>query len=112
MTQPWFDATLYAWIPGAVFGAAAGILGGVVGWLVPKGKGRGTIVPAWIGLWVISMLMLAAGLLALGNRQPYGVWFGLLLPGIVGTLVLGGNLLIILNRYRQIEKRRLAAKDL
>lgn len=112
MTHPWFDADLYAWIPGTLFGAAAIVMGALVGWLTPQGKARRAIVRAWITLWVVSMAMLAAGIVALGIGQPYGVWFGLLLPGVVGTAVVGGNLPVILNRYRQVENRRLAAKDL
>ncbi len=112
MTQPWFDATLYAWIPGTIFGAAAGVLGALVGWLVPKGKARRTITRAWIALWIVSIAMLASGVVALEAGQPWGVWYGRLLPGVVGAVVLGGNLLIILKRYREIEERRLAAKDL
>jgi hypothetical protein len=46
------------------------------------------------------------------NGQPWGVWYGLLLPGAIGTLVLGANSLVILKTYRQVEERRLAAKDL
>jgi uncharacterized membrane protein len=112
MTQPWFDANLYAWMPGTLFGVAAGAMGALVGWLVPQGKARRAIIRAWAALWIFSIGMLVAGLVALGNGQPWGVWYGLLLPGIVGTLVLGGTLLIILKRYREIEERRLAAKDL
>ena len=50
MTTPWFDPTLYAWIPGTVFGSAAGLMGALVGWLVPQGKARSPIVRAWVAL--------------------------------------------------------------
>jgi hypothetical protein len=35
-----------------------------------------------------------------------------LLPGAIGTLVVGANWLVIRNGYRQVEQRLLAAKDL
>ncbi|HWC99377.1 MAG TPA: hypothetical protein VG456_21610 [Candidatus Sulfopaludibacter sp.] len=112
MIQPWFDPDRYAWIPGTLFGSAAGILGALVAWLVVEGKARAAMIRSWIVLWIVAMALLVAGLIGLRNGQPYGVWYGLLLPGIVGTLVLGGNLVVIIKRYREIEQRRLAAKDL
>lgn len=112
MTQPWFDPIRYAWIPGTLFGAAAGILGALVAWLAVQGKAKTAMIRSWIALWIAAMALLVVGLIGLRSGQPYGVWYGLLLPGIVGTLVLGGNLLVILKRYREVEQRRLAAKDL
>jgi hypothetical protein len=112
MTQPWFDPNLYSWIPGAALACLAAILACLAARLAPQGRARAFIVRAWIALWVACWILLAAGLVALGNHQPYGIWYGLLLPGVIGTLVLGGNLLVILKRYRDVEDRRLAAKDL
>ncbi|SPE40813.1 conserved membrane hypothetical protein [Candidatus Sulfopaludibacter sp. SbA3] len=112
MTEPWFDPIHHAWIPGTIFGGAAGIMGALVGWLVPQGKARRPIVRSWIALWILSWAMLVAGIVALETGQPYGIWYGLLLPGVIGTVVLGGNLVVILKRYREVEERRLAAKDL
>ena len=50
--------------------------------------------------------------MALANGQPWGVWYGLLLPGAIGTAIVGANSMVILKRYREVEERRLAAKDL
>jgi hypothetical protein len=70
------------------------------------------VVRAWSGLWFIALAMLVLGLFAWSNGQPYGVWFAIFLPGLVGSLVMGGNLVTILYAYRKVEGRRLAAKDL
>ena len=112
MTQPWFDPIAYAWIPGTCYGVTAGLMGALVGWLVPQGKARSFVIRAWSTLWFIALAMLVLGLFAWSNGQPYGVWFGIFLPGLVGSLVLGGNFLTILYAYRKVEERRLAAKDL
>ncbi|MGC2299578.1 MAG: hypothetical protein WA476_12300 [Acidobacteriaceae bacterium] len=112
MMQPWFDPNHYAWIPGTVYALAAGLMGGLVGWLVPRGRARDFILRAWFALWAVAVVLLVAGFVALANHQPWGVWYGLLLPGAIGTLVVGANSLVILRRYRDVEERRLAAKDL
>lgn len=112
MIQPWFNPTQYAWIPGTAYGVAAVLTAGLVGWLVPRGRARAFILRAWFALWATAVALLTVGLLALIRGQPWGVWFGFLLPGAVGTLVVGANSLVILKRYRDVEERRLSAKDL
>ena len=112
MTEPWIDPNHYAWIPGSAYGLAAGLLGGLVGWLVPRGRARNFILRAWFTIWAIAVALLIAGFVALAEGQPWGVWYALLLPGAIGTLVVGANSLVIMKRYREIEERRLAAKDL
>ena len=112
MTDPWFDPNQYAWIPGTIYGVAAGVMGARVGWLVPRGRSRSLVLRGWLTLWAAGVALLAVGLVALAQGQPWGVWYGLLLPGVIGTLVVGANSLVILKKYRDVEERRLAAKDL
>jgi len=110
--QPWFDPNQYAWIPGTAYGVIAGLMGAMVGWLVPRGRARGFILGAWFAVWAVAVVLLLLGIAARVNGQPWGVWCALLLPGAIGTLVVGANSLVILKRYREVEDRRLAAKDL
>ena len=49
---------------------------------------------------------------ALIDGQPYGVWYGLGLPGALGLIVLGGLMPGVRRQYRQAEQRRLTATDL
>jgi len=63
-------------------------------------------------VWAVAVALLIVGIVALADGQPWGVWYGLLLPGAIGTLVVGANSVVILKRYREVEERRLAAKDL
>ena len=112
MIEQWFDPNHYAWIPGTAYGLVAGIMGGLVGWLVPRGRARSFILRAWFTIWAVAVTLLIVGIVALVNGQPWGVWYGLVLPGAIGTLVVGGNSLVILKRYREVGERRLAAKDL
>lgn len=112
MIEPWFDAYRYAWIPGTAYGLAAGLMAGLVVWLVPRGRARNFILRAWLRLWAAAVALLIVGIVALALGQPWGVWYGLLLPGAIGTLVVGANSVAIQKRYREVEERRLAAKDL
>ena len=88
------------------------MMGAMVGWLVPRGRARGFILGAWFAVWAVAVVLLLLGIAARVNGQPWGVWCALLLPGAIGTLVVGANSLVILKRYREVEDRRLAAKDL
>ena len=112
MVEPWFDPNNYAWIPGTAYGIAAAWMGAVVGFNVPKGKKRGFILKAWFTLWAIAVVLMIAGVVAVAAGQPWGVWFAFLLPGVIGTLVVGANSVVIIRSYRVVEQRRLAAKDL
>lgn len=112
MMQLWFSPNQYAWIPGTAYGVAALLMAGLVVWLVPRGRARQFILRAWFALWAAAAALLIVGMVALIRGQPWGVWFGFLLPGAVGTLVVGVNSLVILKRYRDVEERRVAAKDL
>ena len=43
-----------------------------------------------------------AGVVALVQHQPYGVWYGLLFPGALGLGVLGSLRPLIQARYREV----------
>jgi hypothetical protein len=112
MTQPWFDPTHYAWIPGATYGVVAGILSGLVGWLAPRGRARSFVLRSWAGLWFAGVILLAVGLVALFQGQPWGIWYGFLLTGAIGTLVVGANYYTVKITYQRVEERKLAIRDL
>jgi len=112
MKGAWFDPNLYAWIPGTLLGVIGGTWGGLLGTLGPRGKAKRLLLG---GLWVLltcSALLLGAGLFALANGQPYGVWYGLVLAGAIGVVVLGANTPTALKVYRDAEERRMKAQDL
>ena len=112
MTQAWFDPNVYAWIPGTIYGTATGVLGAVVGWLAWHGRARSFVLTTWKALWAVALALLAVGLYALVKGQPWGIWYGFLLPGVIGATAVGANFFTILKRYRDAEQRRFAARDL
>ena len=111
MNEPWFNP-MWAFLPGTLLGVFAGTLGGLTGWLAPQGKAKGFIMGS---LWTMigaSVLMLILAVAAYFMNQPYGIWYGLGLAGIIGVFVLGINAPVVAKRYRQAEERRMHAQDL
>jgi hypothetical protein len=110
--QPWFDPMRYGWLPGTLVGLASVLLGALAGLAVRRGRARQPVVAACWSMTGLSILLLAAGTVAISRGQPWGVSSALALPGLIGTAVIGGVIPSVLRRYRVAEERRLAAQDL
>src|SRR5262249_34168178 len=111
MNDPWFDPS-YAWLPGTLLGCVGGLVGGLAGVLAPRGRAKALVLGSFWALFVTSAVLLVAGVIALRAGQPYAVWYGLGLAGLIGVLVLGYNGPQIPRAYRQAEERRMQAQDL
>ncbi len=107
MTEPWFDANQWAWVPGTLLGVLGGLWGSLTGVLASQGKAQALVVGMGWLLLGVSLVLLATGLTALISGQPYGVWYGLGLPGLVGTVVIAPLFPVVNKRYREAEERRL-----
>jgi len=112
MSEPWYDASLYGWIPGTALGCLGGLWGGLVGVLAPRGRAKAFVLGYTWALLLGSAVLLALGVVALVAGQPYGVWYGLGLPGLLGLAVIGANTFTVFWAYRQAEARKMAARDL
>lgn len=108
MNTPWFDLNL-AWIPGTTFGIAAGLFGSIVGTLMPLSRLKKRLIGInyiRIGYFLLigfSLMMLIGGLVALISGQPYGIWYGLGLPGLIGIIVFGSLYPLVFHLPKQIE---------
>ncbi|HVO86995.1 MAG TPA: hypothetical protein VMV45_00515 [Casimicrobiaceae bacterium] len=112
MNEAWFNAASYAFIPGVVIGIAGAALGLLAGSLAPRGKAKWLVIGFHIGIIIVSLGLLALGVLALAEGQPYGVWYGLGLPGLIGVAVFGSLYGVVQRRYREAEEKRMSARDL
>jgi hypothetical protein len=113
MTEPWFDPIRFGVLYGAIGGSALGVLGGILGaasgYLAPRGRGRSLILGAFTILLVVGLVHLVVGLYAFISGQPYGIWYALVLIGVILSSVMGGLLPVVRKRYAQAEARRVNA---
>lgn len=96
---------------GGIGGSIIGCFGALIGLLAGKGKARRfvlAITKIFIGMGIFLTI---AGLVAVMLKQPYAVWYALLLPGIIVTSVFGANLRTIQKRYDDLEIRRMTSID-
>ena len=112
--EPWFDSQTAGKIGGTI-GTLIGISGGIIG--ITYGlcirKGRKMFVYSMFALVItVSFVLFMMGLAALFCKQPYYVWYSLLLPGLIGTLLFSSFLPMVRKRFIEIEMRQMQAKDL
>ena len=112
MIESWFDPSQYAWIPGTALGVVGGLHGALAGCLAPRGKCKGLVLGMHFGILACCGLLFVCGIAAYAVKQPYGVFYGLGFPGLLGLCILGSMTPLVLKRYREAEMRRFMAQDL
>jgi hypothetical protein len=111
MSEPWFDANQWAWVPGTALGCLAGLWGALAGVLAPRGKAKGLL---WGTYWLLlgaGAVLLVVGLVAVVAGQPYGVWFGLLIAGVLVCVVFAPMAVVLRHTYRAAEERKMRAQE-
>jgi hypothetical protein len=116
MTEPWFDPNRFGAYFGAIVGGGGGslvgLLGALMGVLLPRGFGRAWFKAAGTVLVVVAACMLAVGLFAVAKGQPFGIWYPMVLTG----LVLGPNAVVLRLVADKVgaaaERRKMEAQDL
>ena len=111
MVEAWFNVG-YSWIPGTMLGVIGGLQGSLIGLFASKGKHKKLLLNLHYFLMSCCAGLLIAGIVAYFSGQPYGVWYALGHPGILGTIILGSLLPMILKFYKDAELRKSLAKDL
>ncbi len=96
---------------GGIGGSVIGCFGALLGLLASRGKAR-TFVLTTMKLFIaLGILLTIAGFVAVVSSQPYAVWYALLLPGVILTLVFSLTLPSIQRRYDELEIRRMTSVD-
>jgi hypothetical protein len=96
---------------GGIGGSVIGCFGALIGCLAGMGKARKFVLTTAKGFIGLGILLTIAGLVAVVCKQPYAVWYVLLLTGIILTSVFGANLRSIQKRYDNLEIRRMTSID-
>jgi len=106
----WWDESTGGAI-GGIFGGLVGGLGGLIGFLAARGKARGFVMAALNVILFASLASLLVGLFALFRGQPFGVYYALILVGVIGTLVPAFTINKVRKRYEELEFRKMQAAD-
>ena len=112
MSEPWFEAARYAWIPGTamgLFGATIGTLGGVY---APRGQLRTLVLGLMYSAVALSAASCALCLVAFMAGQPWSIWYLFGLPGVLGVCIFGPMIPVIRGVYQAAEARRIEAANL
>jgi hypothetical protein len=106
----WWAERTAGWL-GAILGVALGFVGAAVGYFTSRGKARGFVLGALKLTMAVGVLALLAGIAAVLQRQPYHVFYPLLLLGLLGSVIPLGLLKTCRKRFDEIELRKMAAID-
>src|SRR5579859_183818 len=96
---------------GGIAGSIIGCFGALIGCLAGIGKARRFVLSLTKILIGLGILLTISGVVAVVFRQPYAVWYPLLLAGVVLVSALGINLRSIKRRYDDLEIRRMNSID-
>jgi hypothetical protein len=105
----WSDRT--GGLIGAFFGITMGTMGGVIGWLSSRGKARNLVLALVRAMQIIGVGCLALGIVAVALRQPYAVYYPMVLVGILCPVLGMGLRSTIRRRYDEVELRKMSAMD-
>lgn len=100
-----------AGVIGGVVGAAMGCLGGVIGWLGSRGRARRFVLGALRTMPVVGVALVAGGVAAVLDSQPYGLYYPLFLLGLLCVAVPLMVFRSARKRYEDLELRKMAAAD-
>lgn len=113
MNEPWISNM---GMVGGILGSIGGLLGGVVGTLasvfIPKGKAKKLVLGVDIFAFILSGILLAVGIIAYLSGQPYNIWYGFGLCGLIGTPLYGMLFFVFRMEYRKAELRKSMSEDL
>lgn len=106
----WWGDWQGGWIGGGL-GSLLGFWGALVGILVSLGRAKRLVTASsWMVLG-LGLGALGAGLVAVAFKQPYAVWYPLVLLGVLASALGPTAGFLARNRYAQMELSRMHAMD-
>lgn len=96
---------------GGTLGSLLGCMGGLIGWLTAKGKARNAVMGMLRAMQIVGVAGLGVGGVALAVSQPYGVYYPLLLIGVLCAVLPMGLIGSVRRRYAEMELRKMSAMD-
>jgi hypothetical protein len=99
-------------IIGGVGGSLIGMLGALLGTLTARRRARGFVLGAMLVLTVLGVGLILVGAVAVIMKQPYAVYFPLLLAGAIMAAVFGNGRRTARRAFEDAELRRMRALDL
>jgi len=94
-----------------IVGGILGVIGAVLGSLAGAGRARTLVLASLKALMVAGVAGLALGILALLGRDPYPIYYPLLLMSAIALAVPAFTLPGVRKRYEELELRRMRALD-
>ncbi len=110
VSNAWWTDRTSGWM-GAILGCLFGICGGLSGWLTGRGKGRLFVRTYYVATVAVGIASLFAGTYAIAIKQPYGVWYLLVLVGVIVPATSVAGFVTSSRRYAADELRRMDAHD-
>jgi hypothetical protein len=97
---------------GGIGGSVIGLLGALLGSLTARRRARRFVLGLMLALAVVGAGLIVVGGIALAFRQPYAVWFPLLLGGTILAVVIGNGRRTARRAFEDAELRKMRALDL
>jgi hypothetical protein len=113
--ETWFDsptAGLIGGIGGGLIGVWGAVFGSLCSLLIPRGQGKRLLLGSMVVQAVLGVAVLLTGVTALALGQPFFVWYGLLVGGVLMTLLGCAFFFTLRRRYRAVELRKMQADEL
>ena len=112
MNEPWINPEILTDILGGTGGTLGAIVGILASVFIPKGKAKKLVLGVDIFACTLSGILLAVGIIAYLSGQPYDVWYGFGLCGLIGTPLFGMLFFVFRTEYKKAELRKAMSEDI
>lgn len=111
MNEAWFNPG-WLGILGAIVGCLGALVGTLAGIFIPKGKAKKLVLGVNTFAFAVGLISLVVGVIAYFLGQPYGIWYGFGLCGLISTFLFGTFFFTFRHEYRKAELRKSMSEDL